>query len=61
MDWIHRFLTNREQRSFIQGSFSEWMNSTSGVPLGRTYKFINDLPDIVSSIVSLFADGTKLY
>jgi len=67
MDWIHHFLTNRKQRVNIRGSYSEWINITSGVPQGSVLGpilfiiFINDLPDVVLSILSLFADDTKLY
>ena len=33
-DWIENFLTNKKQRVCIRGSFSEWVNITSGVPQG---------------------------
>jgi len=42
------------------------MDITSGVPQGGTYSlyyinFMNDLPDVVLSILSSFADDTKLH
>ena len=32
LDWIKDFLTNRKQGVCIRGSFSDWVNITSGVP-----------------------------
>jgi len=67
VDWICHFLANRKQRVKIRGSCSEWINITGGVPQGSVLGpilfiiFVNDLPDVVSSTLSVFADDTKLY
>ena len=65
--WIANFLSNREQSVKIGGSMSNKSQVTSGIPQGSVLGpilfliFINDLPDIVSSAVKLFADDTKVY
>jgi len=67
VDWICHFLAYRKQRVKIRGSCSEWINTTSGIPQGIVLGpilfiiFVNDLPDVVSSTLSVFADDTKLY
>ena len=66
-EWIENFLSNRTQRVCIRGSFSEWVNITSGVPQGSVLGpilfiiFVNDMPDVVNSMLLMFADDTKLY
>ena len=51
----------------VQGDSSSWKEVISGVPQGSVLGplffiiYINDLPDIVSSTVKIFADDTKLY
>ncbi len=50
-----------QQRVVLGNSASAWTNVTSGVPQGNVFGpdlfllFINDLPNIVESIVKLFA------
>ena len=66
--WFRNFLTNRLQRVTIhvRGTFSDWSPVTSGVPqgtiLGPTLFLIyeNDIPNVVTSIIKLFADDTKI-
>ena len=65
--WVQHFLTNRKQRVVIQGRQSESITVSSGVPQGSVVGpklfllYINDLPDIVSCKISLFADDTLIF
>jgi hypothetical protein len=65
--WIGSFLSNRRQRVCVNGIYSEWAAVTSGIPQGSVLGpvlfvvFINDMPEVVSSICKLFADDTKVY
>lgn len=67
LEWITDFLTGRRQQVAVKGEKSEWQNVISGVPQGSVLGpvlfiiFINDLPDVVESIVKIFADDTKIY
>ena len=67
LDWIEDFLIDRKQRVCIRGSFSEWVNVTSGVSQGSVIGpalciiFANDMPNVISSVLLMFADDTKLY
>ena len=65
--WFRNFLTNRNQRVQIRGSYSDWSPVTSGVPQGSILGpvmfliYVNDIPDIITSTAKLFADDTKIY
>ena len=67
LDWITAFLLDRRQRVVVQGSRSDWVPVSSGIPQGSVLGpvlftiFVNDMPLEVSSCVKLFADDTKLY
>ena len=67
LKWFRNFLTNRQQRVVVRGSYSKWTNVTSGVPQGTILGpilfliYINDLPNEIVSHVKLFADDTKVY
>ena len=68
LKWIENWLTNRQQRVVLNGSYSEWSKVESGVPQGSVLGplafviFINDLDDCIKqlTIVNKFADDTKL-
>ena len=63
LNWAESFLTNRTQKVLIDGKFSKCSQVLSGVRQGTVLGplfflcYINDLPDLVSSNVRLFADN----
>ena len=65
--WIQNFLTDRQQRVAIRGTYSGWRRVWSGVPQGSVLGptlfliFVNDLLDNIQSSGKLFADDAKLY
>ena len=65
--WFRNFLKNRQQRVTIRGTFSNWSPVTSGVPQGTTLGpilfllYVNDIPNVVTSSIKMFADDTKIY
>ena len=65
--WIRDFLSNRTQRVKINGSYSESVPVTSGVPQGSVLGpilfliYINDLPEVITVLIKLFADDAKVY
>jgi len=65
--WVESFLSNRQQQVRIGSSCSSWSPVKSGIPQGSVLGptlflvYINDLPEVVSNIVKLFADDTKIY
>ena len=65
--WITDFLQQRTMKVMVRGHFSSWAEVTSGVPQGSVLGpllfilYVNDIPEIISSPVSLFADDTKLW
>jgi hypothetical protein len=66
LNWLIDFLSNRKQRVVMGSSSSDWRDVTSGVPQGSVLGpllflvFINDMPDLVSHLVKLFADDSKI-
>ena len=67
LQWIRDFLTNRYQYVSINDNNSCLSEVSSGVPQGSVLGptlfiyFINDLPDVVSTFLKIFADDTKAY
>ena len=65
--WLEGFLSDRCQRVILNGSFSDWCPVTSGVPQGSVLGpllftlYINDIPNIVHTDLSFFADDSKVY
>lgn len=65
--WVQDFLTDRVQRVNVNNGQSSWKAVTSGIPQGSVLGpilfviYINDMPDLVSSDVYLFADDTKIF
>ena len=67
LDWITKFLTDRNQVVVINGTESENARVVSGIPQGTVLGpllfviYINDLLDNVKSNGLLFADDTKIF
>ena len=68
LNWISEWLTDRKQRTVLNGSYSEWCMVLSGVPQGSVLGplafilYINDI-DVTAELISIlrkFADDTKL-
>ena len=62
LNWIMDFLSNRQQRVNVIGSYSDWSNVKSGVPQESVLDtllfivYVNDLPAAVQSNIAIFAD-----
>ena len=67
LHWFRNFLTNRQQRVVVRGTFSSWTHVRSGVPqetiLGPILFliYVNDISSNISSSIKMFADDTKVY
>ena len=67
LSWIEAFLTGRKERVVLNGHCSTWSDVVSGVPqesvLGLLLFniYVNDIPDVVSSPILLFADDIKIF
>ena len=65
--WVGDFLKDRKQKVQMNGTSSDWADVISGIPQGSVLGptlflvYINDLPDVVHSLVKLFADGAKIF
>ena len=67
LEWIKTWLCGRKQRVRVHDSYSEWVEVISSVPQGSVLGpllfliYINDISNVVSSQMSLFADDAKLF
>ena len=67
INWIEQFITGRTQRVRIDGEFSESKVVISGIPQGSVLGpflflvFVNDMPELVESMLYLFADDNKIF
>ena len=67
LKWIESFLHDRSQTVVLNGTASDPIPVSSGVPQGSVLgpllflAYINDLPHNISSKVRLFADDTAIY
>ena len=66
-DLIKDFLSNRNHRINVNGSFSSKSSVKSGIPQGSILGpllfiiFINELPDSIKNHCMMFADDTKIF
>ena len=68
LQWCESYLSNRWQRTVLNGVSSTWLEVPSGVPQGSILGplffvvFISDLPDVVlpGNTIALFADDCKI-
>ena len=67
LQWIEGFLSNRRQKVRVNNEVSDWSPVISGIPQGSILGpilftlFVFDIPDAIQSLISMFADDTKLY
>ena len=65
--WIQNFLEDRRQCVVVNGEKSGWTPVSSGIPQGSVLgpalfvSYINDLPEVVHSLIAMFADDAKLF
>lgn len=66
LKWISNYLNVRQQRVFINRSYSQYKNVKAGVPQGSVLRpllfliYVNYITDNLLSITRLFADDTSL-
>ncbi len=67
LEFFKDYLANRQQRVVIKGQYSSWDHLKAGVPQGSVLGpllflvYINDLVNVITCDVKLFADDTVLY
>ena len=65
--WIAAFLTDRRQQVRANGELSDFKPVLSGVPQGSILGpvlftlYVNDIPTEIETIISMYADDTKIY
>jgi len=63
LQWLSDILIVRKQKVVIDNDASSWCDLKSGVPKGFVLGpvlfaiYVNDLPRVVESLISLFSDG----
>ena len=66
LDWIADWLEGRKQRVVVEGETSGWAEVISSVPQGTVLGgtlfnlHINDIVDVITALIWIFADDTKL-
>ena len=66
LQWIQSFLSDRRQKVYVSRAGSSWSYVTSGVPQGSVLGpvlfvcYINDMPEVVKSMIYLYADDAKI-
>jgi len=66
LEWIKSFLSCRQQQVVVGGFESSWADVLSGVPQGSVLGpvlficYINDMPDLITSLIYMYADDAKL-
>ena len=67
LNWLNNYLHNRSHPVIIEGTVSPPLPVKSGVPQGSIlgpllfFLYINDICEVCSSSISLYADDAKLY
>jgi hypothetical protein len=67
IEWVRDFVVGRKQRVRIDGILSEEREVMSGIPQGSVLGpflfllYINDMPEVIKSVLFLFADDSKVY
>ncbi len=67
LEWFSSFLSARTQCVQVNGRRSDWKSVKSGIPQGTVLGptlflvFINDLPSVLDTDCSIFADDTSTY
>ena len=67
LKWIEKCLTCRKHRVLVNGAASSWSEVVSGVPQGSVLGpilfilYINDITNVVTCDMKIFADDTKIY
>ena len=66
LTWLQSYLSGRQQRVVLEGTYSEWQHVTAGVPQGSILGpllflvYINDMVNDIQSETFLYADDSLL-
>ena len=67
LNWLNHYLHGRSQSVIIEGKVSPSLHVKSGVPQGSILGpllfvlYVNDICEVCSSLISLYADDAKIY